>query len=128
MAVAILPPLASVIGVAVAIVLARVLATLAPIIFTTLMLVFTETGASFVNWFMVSLIKLQLWMLKQAHQLGDDLISELGWEQAVRDALNALPLEVFNAIAYFNLDQVIYIILAAVAARIAMRMVPGFSF
>jgi hypothetical protein len=70
-------------------------------------------------------IKFQIMSAVFAWDVGKQVLIDLGVSARLQTAWNVLPSGVAGLLAVLNVPQAIAIILTALAARIAMRFIPG---
>ena len=71
-----------------------------------------------------SWIKIQLLALEVAYEASQEIITDIGLADAVRDRWGSLPGDVTSALNFFAIPQALNIIFSALATRFALKFVP----
>ena len=87
----------------------------------------TWAFAGFVEYSVISAIKLQIWVVGFAWDVAKQILVDLGFASHLGTAWAALPSGVSGLLAELKVPQAVTLLITALVARVALRLIPGFK-
>ena len=71
-----------------------------------------------------SFIQMQIFALQVAYEAAQDIVSNIGITQQIRQMYSGLPGEVLSGLSFFGIPQALNILFSAFSTRFVLRFVP----
>jgi hypothetical protein len=71
-----------------------------------------------------SFIQMQIFALQIAYEAAQDIVSNIGVSQQIKQMYSGMPGEVLSALSFFGIPQALNILFSALSTRFVLRFVP----